>query len=318
MAYKKSLLHKRLAELRTEKGWTRQQLADKLELTRQTCGNYENRSRLPDADIIIRMCSVFGVSADYLLGLSDTRKPEFAEIAGTTGLTEASILYLTHTAGGKVSLVNHLMEEEPGISPTMMTLLELGQNEDCEYLNDPDYIDAQYQAHLEYLEWEKRMSNTPILEHLANDWAEKEYLDSLTDEDYAEMEKAQVEKAMAEMTLRKEYTAQPDMVPKGAYYEETSQRSMQEEWAFKEAETKKSKLLSAIAQYVAYSSGCTIETSMWSEKMTEQHSISLGTGNGTSIVFPSTQGDELLEFMLLQKVINALKLFKQNYNKRTN
>ena len=88
---------------------------------------------------------------------------------------------------------------------------------------------------------------------------------------------------------------------------------MQEEWDFEYEEKKKSNLLSAIAHYVAYKSGCTIETNMGTENLTTQHSIRLGTGSGSSILFPSQQGDELLEFMLIQKVIDSLRTFKKNF-----
>jgi hypothetical protein len=81
---------------------------------------------------------------------------------------------------------------------------------------------------------------------------------------------------------------------------------------YEQEETQKSKLLSAITEYVHYQSGCTLDTMMRSEKLTDQHTIRIGTGFGNSITFPSKQADELLEFMLLQKVIAALKAFKQN------
>jgi len=64
-------LHKRLKELREAKGLTQLQLAEALDIGRVSVSNYENGDRTPDADLIIRFADYFGVSADYLLGISE-------------------------------------------------------------------------------------------------------------------------------------------------------------------------------------------------------------------------------------------------------
>ena len=110
-----------------------------------------------------------------------------------------------------------------------------------------------------------------------------------------------------------DYNEEITLSPIGVESQEFYLQSMQEEWDFEYEEKKKSNLLSAIAHYVAYKSGCTIETNMGTENLTTQHSIRLGTGSGSSILFPSQQGDELLEFMLIQKVIDSLRTFKKNF-----
>lgn len=62
--------------MRTARGWTQQDLADKLNTKYQTIGHYETGRREPDIDTIFRLCDVFGVSADYLLGRSDLPDPQ--------------------------------------------------------------------------------------------------------------------------------------------------------------------------------------------------------------------------------------------------
>jgi transcriptional regulator with XRE-family HTH domain len=61
----------RLKALRKEKGLTQQQLADKIELVKGSISAYEQNSKYPSLNVLIKLCTFFHVSADYLLGLSD-------------------------------------------------------------------------------------------------------------------------------------------------------------------------------------------------------------------------------------------------------
>lgn len=45
-------------------------LGEALGIGRSTVIRYESGQTLPNSDVIVRLCAVFGVSADYLLGLS--------------------------------------------------------------------------------------------------------------------------------------------------------------------------------------------------------------------------------------------------------
>jgi len=58
---------KRLRELRQEKGMTQQQIAALLNLKQQSYLRYENGTGEP----LIRLTQIFGVSSDYLLGISN-------------------------------------------------------------------------------------------------------------------------------------------------------------------------------------------------------------------------------------------------------
>jgi len=58
--------------LRQEKGLTQKQLASKLEITKSTISGYEQGTKSPSVEALIKLCSLFNVSADYLLGLSDS------------------------------------------------------------------------------------------------------------------------------------------------------------------------------------------------------------------------------------------------------
>lgn len=53
--------------LRKEKGFTQEELAYKLGVTRQAVSRWEAGETAPDMASIVKLCEVFGVSADYLI-----------------------------------------------------------------------------------------------------------------------------------------------------------------------------------------------------------------------------------------------------------
>lgn len=68
----------RIKELRLKNGWLQSDLAEKLHVNRQTIGNYETETRGLDVETIFKLCDIFGVTADYLLGRSDMPSPAIA------------------------------------------------------------------------------------------------------------------------------------------------------------------------------------------------------------------------------------------------
>ena len=63
----------RIKQLREEKHFSQQQLADRLNVTQSSVSKYEIGLAEPDTNSIVIMTKLFGVSADYLLGISDSR-----------------------------------------------------------------------------------------------------------------------------------------------------------------------------------------------------------------------------------------------------
>ena len=61
----------RLRDLCHEKHMTQKQLADKLDLVKGTISAYEQGKKYPSIEVLIKLCNILQVSADYLLGLSD-------------------------------------------------------------------------------------------------------------------------------------------------------------------------------------------------------------------------------------------------------
>lgn len=66
---------KRLKVLRLEKGMTQEEFASRVHVTQRAVSNWELSKREPPEAAIEEMCKLFDVSADYLLGFSNERKP---------------------------------------------------------------------------------------------------------------------------------------------------------------------------------------------------------------------------------------------------
>lgn len=57
----------KILSMRKARGWSQEELAEQIGVTRQAVSRWESDSAKPDADKIISVCDLFGVSADYLL-----------------------------------------------------------------------------------------------------------------------------------------------------------------------------------------------------------------------------------------------------------
>lgn len=68
----------RIKELRTDADMKQQDLADRLKIARSVVSKYELEQVDLSTDTIRRLCEIFGVTADYLLGFSARREPEIS------------------------------------------------------------------------------------------------------------------------------------------------------------------------------------------------------------------------------------------------
>lgn len=69
----------RIKQLREEFGYTQQDLANKIDGAKSTIAMYENETRKPSMEILIKLSEILDCSIDYLLGKSDIRNPEKKE-----------------------------------------------------------------------------------------------------------------------------------------------------------------------------------------------------------------------------------------------
>lgn len=63
----------RLKELRKEKGYTLEKMAQDLNTTKVTLSRYENGTREPKSETLNQLSDYFNVSIDYLFGKTDKR-----------------------------------------------------------------------------------------------------------------------------------------------------------------------------------------------------------------------------------------------------
>lgn len=61
------ILADKIIALRKKNGWSQEELAEKLNVTRQSVSKWEGAQSVPDLERILQMSSIFGVSTDYLL-----------------------------------------------------------------------------------------------------------------------------------------------------------------------------------------------------------------------------------------------------------
>ena len=61
------ILAEKIAMLRKQNGWSQEELAEQLGISRQSVSKWESGNAIPDLDKIIKMSGIFGVSTDYLL-----------------------------------------------------------------------------------------------------------------------------------------------------------------------------------------------------------------------------------------------------------
>ena len=80
----------KIKELRTEQKMTQSDLAERLGVTKSSISSYENGSRLPSYDILLKIARIFKVSTDILLGHGDKNEISL----NVSGLTNEQILFL--------------------------------------------------------------------------------------------------------------------------------------------------------------------------------------------------------------------------------
>ena len=84
--------------------------ADFVGTSRQSLGYYLNGERIPDALMVKQICERCNVSADWLLGLCDVKRPNanIQAVCKYTGLSEKAVSYLHHLNGTDLYLRSYI------------------------------------------------------------------------------------------------------------------------------------------------------------------------------------------------------------------
>ncbi len=61
------MLADKILELRKQNGWSQEELAEKVNVSRQSISKWEGAQSIPDVDKLMALSEIFGVSVDYLL-----------------------------------------------------------------------------------------------------------------------------------------------------------------------------------------------------------------------------------------------------------
>ena len=61
------ILADKIIRLRKKNGWSQEELADKMNVSRQAVSKWEGAQTIPDLEKILQLSILFGVTTDYLL-----------------------------------------------------------------------------------------------------------------------------------------------------------------------------------------------------------------------------------------------------------
>ncbi len=84
------ILADKIIELRKKNGWSQEELAEKMDVSRQSISKWEGAQSMPDMNRIIRLSEIFGVSTDFLLK-DDQEVAETSVVTYDTGKEDFQI-----------------------------------------------------------------------------------------------------------------------------------------------------------------------------------------------------------------------------------
>ena len=114
------ILADKIMNERKKNGWSQEELAEKLAVSRQSISKWEGAQAIPDIQKIIKMAELFGVSTDYLL--KDDMEPETTNPSSDTLAADGS-----STSFVRVSLeeANEFLDLEEKMVPRLANTVSL-------------------------------------------------------------------------------------------------------------------------------------------------------------------------------------------------
>ena len=144
-----TLLSDRLLELRKQKKLSREEASELLHVDRETLARYERGNRVPQAEFIGEAARVYGVSADFLLGLSTSEDTKKAPAETKPGEGENYGIQLNNSANSgtitqTVTPSPHAVQSSDDLEAALR--LRRDRPEVVKMLPDPDYSDDMIRA----------------------------------------------------------------------------------------------------------------------------------------------------------------------------
>lgn len=126
------ILSEKILAMRKKMGWSQEELAEQLDVSRQSVSKWEVGAAIPDLDKILKMSELFGVSTDYLLK-DDQEEAEFLREVEKTEervvSAEEANAYMgeVQAASGKIAIAVSLFILSPVCLILLGGLAELGR-----------------------------------------------------------------------------------------------------------------------------------------------------------------------------------------------
>ena len=102
----------KIRQLREERGLSQEELAERLDVSRQTVSNWENDKATPDAIKLGMLCRTFGVSADELLALpvsAEEREGGTKGAGGKSGLSKWAVPLIAAAVFAVIAVVGLIL-----------------------------------------------------------------------------------------------------------------------------------------------------------------------------------------------------------------
>lgn len=109
------MLGEKIAEQRKKLGLSQEELAEKLNISQKSISKYELGNRKPQYKVLVRMAEYFGVTTDYLLGVTDSTENEpessvtrkfgnrLRELRVSEGITQFQMAVILDTSKSNIS-----------------------------------------------------------------------------------------------------------------------------------------------------------------------------------------------------------------------
>ena len=95
----------RLKQLRLNKNLRQEQVANLIGVNKSAISTYENNTRQPSFEILVRLATLYRVSTDYLLGRTDSRS---LDLSGLTDEEAAAVSEIVAVMTQKNERLNEL------------------------------------------------------------------------------------------------------------------------------------------------------------------------------------------------------------------
>ena len=84
------ILADKIIKLRKKEGWSQEELAEKMDVSRQSVSKWEGAQSIPELEKILQLSNLFGVTTDYLLK-DEIEEEEFSQEATNSDIKKITL-----------------------------------------------------------------------------------------------------------------------------------------------------------------------------------------------------------------------------------